>query len=323
MAQDPLSQETPPDRFPPLRRDRLEILQANLGYRCNQSCTHCHVEAGPRRTESMRWQTMEELLRFAGRHAVQTLDLTGGAPEWHPRFRDLVVAARAMGLRVIDRCNLTILSEPGQGDLAPFMAAQQVEISASLPCYLAENVDRQRGRGAFAASIAGLQRLNRLGYGQPGSGLVLNLVYNPGGPSLPPEQQTLEASYRRRLGDEHGVCFNRLFVMVNMPIQRFRAQMVAQGQLESYRALLQAAFRPENLQAVMCRHLLSVDWRGFVYDCDFNQMLGLSVPHDGQEGVPLSAVWERAWPGQEIRVGSHCYGCVAGQGSSCQGALAA
>lgn len=271
----------------------------------------------------MAWETMAWLLRVARHHAIQTLDLTGGAPEMNPHFRDLVIAARAMGLRVIDRCNLTILTEPGWEDLAPFLADQRVDVIASLPCYLEENVDRQRGRGTFAASLAGLRALNRLGYGEAGSGLSLNLVYNPGGPTLPPDQQKLEAAYRERLAQEHGIHFNHLFVIVNMPIQRFKERLTALGQLESYQTLLESAFMPGNLEKLMCRTLVSVDWQGYLYDCDFNQMLGLPLVHGRAERIHLSALIEENLASQTIRVDSHCFGCSAGQGSSCQGALAA
>lgn len=271
----------------------------------------------------MDWETMEWLLRFARHHRIQTLDLTGGAPEMNPHFRDLVVAARRMRLRVIDRCNLTILAEPGWETLAAFLAAQRVDVVASLPCYLEENVDRQRGPGTFAASIAGLRALNHLGYGDAGSELVLNLVYNPGGPTLPPNQQLLEATYRERLESEFGIRFNHLFVIVNMPIRRFKERLASLGQLEAYQTLLEAAYSPENLDRVMCRSLVSVDWQGYAYDCDFNQMLDLPLGDDRQERVHLSALIERDLSRQAIRVDSHCFGCSAGQGSSCQGALAA
>lgn len=306
--------------FPPLRRARLETLQANLGYRCNQSCTHCHVAAGPNRVEEMRWETMELLLRYASARGVETLDLTGGAPELNPRFRDLVVRARQQGLRVIDRCNLTILNEPGHEDLADFLAARQVEITASLPCYLEENVDQQRGKGVFESSLAGLRRLNALGYGQPG-GLILNLVYNPLGPVLPPEQTGLEAAYQRELAARYGITFTRLFVLANMPIQRFGSQLVSKHQFVPYMNLLKSAHREENLTAVMCRGLLSVDWQGYVYDCDFNQMLGLPLGAGGLERTHLADLLERELTGARIRVADHCYGCTAGQGSSCGGAL--
>ncbi|MFO1421313.1 MAG: arsenosugar biosynthesis radical SAM (seleno)protein ArsS [Candidatus Competibacteraceae bacterium] len=307
--------------FPAVYRDRIETVQANLGYRCNQSCTHCHVAAGPQRTEEMRWQTMELLLRYLAARGIATLDLTGGAPELNPHFRALVARARDQGVHVIDRCNLTILNEPGQEDLAAFLADHAVEVTASLPCYLEENVDQQRGRGVFGSSLAGLRQLNDLGYGQPGGGLTLNLVYNPLGPVLPPDQTGLEAAYRRELATRHGIVFTHLFVLANMPIQRFGSQLISKGQFAPYLDLLKSAHRAENLDAVMCRGLISVDWRGFVYDCDFNQMLQLPLGAGGSSPTHLSALLERELSGSRIRVADHCYGCTAGQGSSCGGAL--
>lgn len=308
--------------FPPLRRARLETLQANLGYRCNQSCLHCHVAASPQRSETMDWETMALLLEFARRHAVTTLDLTGGAPELNPDFRRLVAAARAAGLRVIDRCNLTILSEPGQETLAEFLAGHDVEITASLPCYLEENVDRQRGDGVFRRSMDGLRRLNALGYGQPGSGRILNLVYNPIGATLPPDQTKLEAAYKEQLASRFGIVFNHLFALANMPIRRFGSQLLSRGEFSGYMSLLKGAHRPENLVGVMCRTLLSVGWQGEVYDCDFNQMLGMAAGGSPRP-VRLRDLLDAELAGQPIRVGEHCYGCTAGQGSSCGGAVAA
>ncbi len=305
--------------FPPVRRGRLRTLQANLGYRCNQSCLHCHVNAGPSRREQMNDVVIATVLDFLDRSGVETLDLTGGAPELHPRFRELVTGARTRGVVVIDRCNLTVLHEPGQEGLAEFLARQGVEIVASLPCYLEENVEAQRGAGVYAASIRALQRLNALGYGQPGSGLVLNLMYNPVGPVLPPAQAALEADYRRELRARAGVSFNRLHVLANMPIQRFGSTLVSRGQFDAYVGLLRAAHREENLDAVMCRSLLSVDWQGYVYDCDFNQMLGLSIDRGAR--CRLGDLMDRDMSGMPVRVAGHCYGCTAGQGSSCGGAI--
>lgn len=307
--------------FPAVYRDRIETVQANLGYRCNQSCTHCHVAAGPHRTEEMRWETMDLLLRYLAARGIATLDLTGGAPELNPHFRALVARARGQGVHVIDRCNLTILNEPGQEDLAAFLADHAVEVTASLPCYLEENVDQQRGKGVFGSSLAGLRQLNDLGYGQPGGGLPLNLVYNPLGPALPPDQTELETAYRRELATRHGIVFTRLFVLANMPIQRFGSQLISKGQFTPYLDLLKSAHRAENLDAVMCRGLISVDWQGFVYDCDFNQMLELPLGAGGPNPTHLSALLERELRGSRIRVADHCYGCTAGQGSSCGGAL--
>jgi radical SAM/Cys-rich protein len=305
--------------FPAVRRARLETLQVNLGYKCNQSCLHCHVNAGPTRTEMMSAQTVEDVLRFAGRAGLKTLDVTGGAPELHPQFRELVERAVALGARVIDRCNLTVLEEPGQADLAAFLAGHEVEIIASLPCYTEELVDRQRGKGVHEKSMRALRRLNALGYGDR---LQLNLVYNPQGPSLPPPQEKLEADYKRILGEEYGVRFNRLYTLANMPIQRFGSTLVSKGQFDGYMDLLKRAHRPENVDAVMCRTLISVDWQGYVYDCDFNQMLGLDLKAKGRGRVHISALKPGALEGNPILVRDHCYGCTAGQGSSCGGALA-
>jgi radical SAM/Cys-rich protein len=307
--------------FPPIRRGRLDTLQVNVGYRCNQSCVHCHVNAGPSRTEEMAGGVIDVVLAFLARRRVTTLDITGGAPELNAHFRRLVRAARDMGVRVMDRCNLTILAVPGQEDLADFLAGQQVEVVASMPCYLEDNVDRQRGKGVFEDSIRGLKRLNALGYGHEASGLVLNLVYNPQGPSLPPPQEALEADYKRVLGERYGVVFNRLFTLANMPIQRFGAILIAKGEFDRYLDLLQHAHLDANLDHVMCRSLISVDWQGYVYDCDFNQMLDLPLAYEGRDRLHLADLLEAEIEGQPIRVAGHCYGCTAGQGSSCGGAL--
>src|SRR5437867_1217490 len=307
--------------FPSIRRQRLETLQVNLGYRCNQSCTHCHVAAGPNRTEQMSRQNVDAVLAFLEQYRIPTLDVTGGAPELHPLFRELVSRARALGLRVIDRCNLTVLEEPGQHDLAQFLADQRVEVIASLPCYLEENVDRQRGKGVFDASIRALRRLNELGYGREASGLVLHLVYNPQGPTLPPSQEKLEKDYKRELGQRFGIVFDRLYTLANMPIQRFGSTLISKGTFHQYMSLLRSAHQQANLESVMCRTLLSVDWQGFVYDCDFNQMLRLPLAQGHRPRTHLSQLNVALLAGQPIRVADHCYGCTAGQGSSCGGAL--
>ena len=307
--------------FPPIVRERLDTLQVNLGYRCNQSCLHCHVNASPQRTETMDGDTADLVLQVLERRRVGTLDLTGGAPELNAHFRRLVAGARALGVRVIDRCNLTILFEPGQEDLAEFLAAHGVEVTASLPCYSVANVDRQRGDGVFDKSIAALQRLNALGYARAGSGLVLNLVYNPQGPSLPPPQAALEADYKRELSTHFGISFDHLFALTNMPIQRFGSTLVSKGQFAGYMALLRQSFRADNLATVMCRSLVSVDHEGWLYDCDFNQMLGLQAQGDAGAPLHLRDLLAGALP-RAIRVADHCYGCTAGQGSSCGGALA-
>jgi radical SAM/Cys-rich protein len=307
--------------FPALSRERLETLQVNLGYKCNQSCLHCHVNASPQRTEMMARETVSDVLAFLGVSSVRNLDLTGGAPELNPHFRELVARARELGTQVIDRCNLTILLEPGQEDLAAFLARQRVEIIASLPCYSEELVDRQRGKGVYEKSIEGLRRLNTLGYGAQDSALALNLVYNPQGAVLPPAQDALEADYKRVLGERFGIVFNRLLTMANMPIQRFGSTLVSKGQFNEYMALLHRSHRPENLDTVMCRSLISVDWQGYVYDCDFNQMLDLPLALEGRRRPHLSALIGRDLSGNPISVRDHCYGCTAGQGSSCGGAL--
>ena len=307
--------------FPPLRRRALDTLQVNLGYRCNQSCLHCHVNASPQRTEMMDADTVALVLQVLQARAINTLDLTGGAPELNPHFRTLVRGARALGVRVIDRCNLTILSEPGQADLADFLAEQGVEIVASLPCYSPANVDRQRGDGVFDRSIAALQQLNALGYGHEGSGRVLILVYNPQGPVLPPPQGALQADYKRELLAHFNVHFNQLFALTNMPIQRFGSTLVSQGSFAAYMRLLRSAHQAGNLATVMCRSTVSVDYQGDLYDCDFNQMLGLRA-HIGQAAMPhLRDLLAHGAEGTAIAIADHCYGCTAGQGSSCGGAL--
>ncbi len=307
--------------FPPLYRSELKTLQVNLGYRCNQSCVHCHVAAGPSRTEEMSRETIETVLTFMASQGIETLDLTGGAPELNPHFRYLAGTAAALGVRVIDRCNLTVLEEPGQEDLGRFLAQNKISIVASLPCYLEENVDRQRGEGAFATSLRGLHSLNALGYGREGTGLTLDLVYNPQGPVLPPAQKELEAAYKRELGGRFGIVFNRLLSLTNMPIQRFGSMLVSRELFASYMDLLKTSHRTENLGSVMCRSLLSVDWRGEVYDCDFNQMLDIPLRLGRRRRLHLSDLIGEDLSANPIRVAGHCYGCTAGHGSSCGGAL--
>jgi radical SAM/Cys-rich protein len=306
--------------FPALHRRRLTTLQVNLGYRCNQSCVHCHVNAGPNRKEMMDDENLALIPQVLAARGIETLDLTGGTPEMHEGFRDLVCQAQALGVHVIDRCNLTILFESRQEGLAEFLAEQQVEIIASLPCYSAANVDKQRGNGVFEKSIAALQKLNALGYGREGSSLRLNLVYNPQGPVLPPPQQSLEAAYKSELWEHFGIVFNRLLTITNMPIQRFGSMLISKGQFHDYMRLLKHNYAAGNLENVMCRHLMSVDWQGFLYDCDFNQQLGLALPGVG-ERAHLRDLLHADLAGQPIRVADHCYGCTAGQGSSCGGAL--
>jgi radical SAM/Cys-rich protein len=308
--------------FPAMRRRRLETLQVNLGYVCNQTCVHCHVNAGPKRTETMSRETADQVLAYLAASGAATLDLTGGAPELNLHFRDIVSAARELGARVIDRCNLTILFEPGQDGLAEFLAGERVEIVASLPCYTPELVDRQRGKGVYELSMAAIKKLNALGYGIEGSGLTLDLVYNPQGPSLPPPQHKLEADYKRILGEKAGIVFNRLYTIANMPIQRFGSTLISKGQFNDYMQLLRSAHSDANLDGVMCRSLVSIDWRGYLYDCDFNQMLGLPLAVAGRARPHLKDVLGKDLSGNPIVVRDHCYGCTAGQGSSCGGALA-
>jgi len=313
----PLLKKTP---FPALRRAQLDTLQVNLGYQCNQSCVHCHVNAGPNRTEMMDADTLALIPQVLAARGLRTLDMTGGAPELHAGFRELVRSARAQGVRVIDRCNLTILFEPGQDGLAEFLAEQGVDIVASMPCYSAANVDKQRGEGVFDLSIAALQKLNQLGYGQAGSGLSLNLVYNPQGPSLPPDQQALQADYKRELLAHFGIVFNELYALTNMPIQRFGSTLVSKGTFDGYMDLLKSSFQEQNLAGVMCRNTVSVDWQGWLSDCDFNQQLGLPLGTTGLRRH-LRDLLSSGIDAQPIRVAGHCYGCTAGQGSSCGGAL--
>ena len=305
--------------FPAIRRNRLDNLQVNLGYLCNQQCLHCHVDAGPRRKEVMERKTIDVVIEFMRKHGISNLDLTGGAPEMNPFFIDLVTTAREMGVQVTDRCNLTILVQPGYEELAAFLADSHVEVTASLPCYLEENVDAQRGAGVFEKSIRGLQKLNSQGYGSA-EGLVLNLVYNPQGTSLPPSQAELEPAYKKVLMDNYGVTFNHLYTLTNMPIKRFGSTLLSRGEFESYMNTLKSSHREENLESVMCKNLISVDWQGYVYDCDFNQMLGLGLGA-GNGKTHLGDLMNLDLNNGPIVVMDHCYGCTAGHGSSCGGAL--
>jgi len=301
----------------PLRRDRLTTLQVNVGKRCNQACHHCHVDAGPNRTESMPRDVAERVIALLDASPeIEVVDVTGGAPELNPHFRWLCASARARGRRVIDRCNLTILSEPGHEDLAAFLASEEIEIVASLPCYLQENVERQRGRGVYDRSVAALRALNRLGYG---SRLRLDLVYNPVGAYLPPPQDRLEADYRRELQDRFGITFHRLLTLTNMPIARFAVDLARQGRVAEYMSLLVNHFNPATLPQVMCRSLISVGYDGRLYDCDFNQMLEIPL------GAGARTVWDddtlESLTEAPIATALHCLGCTAGAGSSCSGAL--
>ena len=313
--------------FPAIARGSLTTLQVNLGYLCNMSCVHCHVNAGPSRTEEMDAATADLVIEVIRRRNIQCLDLTGGAPEMNAHFRRIVSAARAMDVEVIDRCNLTILQQPGYEDLAEFLAQQGVTVTASLPCYSEDNVEKQRGKGAYEESIEALQKLNRLGYGID-SQLQLNLVYNPVGPHLPPAQQGLERDYKRELKQRYGIIFNQLFTITNMPISRFGAVLLAQNQYDDYLGLLKNNYASENLATVMCRELISVDWQGYLYDCDFNQMLDIPL-RDASTAIALNEprhlrdLLQVDYNSNAIRVADHCYGCTAGQGSSCGGALEA
>ncbi|PCJ21890.1 MAG: radical SAM protein [Gammaproteobacteria bacterium] len=326
--------------FPPIRRSSLEILQVNLGYLCNMSCVHCHVNAGPTRTELMTKDNIDLVIEVLKTRDIKLLDLTGGAPEMNPHFRELVVAARELGVEVVDRCNLTILEEPGHEDLAEFLAENQVHVTASLPCYSMDRVDAQRGKGTFASSIRALQLLNKLGYGQADGKLKLDLVYNPQGAQLPPPQGPLQADYKQKLQENFDIQFNQLLVVTNMPISRFGAVLLAKKEYDPYMTLLKDNFSTSNLSSLMCRSLVSVDWQGKLYDCDFNQMLDLPLganiePINGAaedqaiEYAPkaegqvkhLTDLLEDDFKADKVLVAEHCFGCTAGQGSSCSGAL--
>ena len=305
--------------FPSIKRSKTETLQVNLGYLCNQRCLHCHVNAGPHRTEMMDERNISLIVPVMKARGIKTLDLTGGAPEMHQSFRALVKQAREADIHVIDRCNLTILFEPGFEGLAEFLAENKVEVVASLPCYSLENVDKQRGEGVFDKSIAALQKLNDLGYAQAGSHLKLNLVYNPQGPWLPPNQEGLQADYKRELKAHFNIEFNELYALVNMPIKRFGSTLISKGEFEPYMKLLKESFSAENLKGVMCRSLISVDYQGNLYDCDFNQQLEL--PLKGSATNTLEGLMNADINGQAVSIADHCFGCTAGQGSSCGGAL--
>ena len=310
-----------PSDFPPIRRGTLETLQANITLLCNQACLHCHTNSNPYRKERMGRQLVELVAEVVEKLRISRLDITGGAPEMHPDFRWLVQAATRAGARVMDRCNLSILEQPGYEDLAEFLARQEVEIIASLPCYSRDNVDRQRGKGIFDASIRALKKLNALGYGRPDNALTLHLVYNPQGATLPPDQKLLEAQYKNELLERFGIVFNQLFNLSNMPIKRFGSALVSRGQFGGYMELLKQAHQDGNLEKVMCRNLVSVDWQGYLFDCDFNQMLALNMAGRRSARLRLRDLLTEDITHAPIRVRDHCYGCTAGQGSSCGGAL--
>ena len=307
-------------KFPSIERYSFETLQVNIGYKCNQTCIHCHVNAGPHRWEMMDEYNLFLIPEVLKKYNVETLDITGGAPELHPLFKDLIIKARSLNVEVIDRCNLTILEEPGFEGMANFLAKNKVQITASLPCYLEANVDNQRGEGVFDKSIRSLKKLNHFGYGMPNSNLILNLVYNPIGAYLPPSQKELETSYRKELYQKFGIHFSSLLALANMPINRFANQLKISGELESYQTLLRNKHNPTNLKSVMCRKSISVDWQGNLYDCDFNQQIGLRNL-DGLKKLEDLARKKTNIKGNIISVGDHCFGCTAGCGSSCGGAL--
>jgi len=318
----------PESTFPNLIRAKLDTLQVNLGYLCNLSCVHCHVNAGPTRTELMGKENIDLIIQVLEKRNIKVLDLTGGAPEMNPHFFYLVKAARNLGVKVIDRCNLAILNEDGYEDLAQFLADHQVSVVASLPCYSQENVDQQRGKGAFESSITALKKLNALGYGRSdteNSLLSLDLVYNPLGANLPPPQEALQADYKKILKDNFDIYFDNLLTITNMPISRFGAVLLAKNEFDGYMTLLKDNYSQENLSSVMCRNLVSVSWEGYLYDCDFNQMLDIPAEHiGGQNNKPslhLRDLLSSDLKGNPIQVADHCFGCTAGQGSSCSGAL--
>jgi len=304
-----------------LKRRGVDVLQVNLGRYCNLACIHCHVESGPTRKEMMSRENVDALLRFLARTGIPTLDITGGAPELHPEFAYLVASARELGRQVMDRCNLTVIFEPGMEYLPEFFKRNEVELICSLPCYSEENVDKQRGKGTFDTSIRALQRLNEIGYGQSGSDLVLNLVYNPVGPHLPPPQEKLEQDYKRILSEQFGIVFNQLFCLTNMPITRYATHLKLRGEYERYRELLESNFNAATLDQVMCRNLISIGWDGAVYDCDFNQMLDIPLKDAAGKRLDIGSLIPEQVTNRVIRVADHCYACTAGSGSSCGGAL--
>lgn len=314
----PLLKETD---FPPIQRNKLEIIQINLGYKCNLACLHCHVNASPKRKEMMDKETIDLIFDYAEKTGASTFDVTGGAPEMNPHFTYLVERATQNGISMIDRCNLTVMEEPGYEDTPEFLAKHKVEIVASLPCYTEDNVDAQRGDGVFQSSIRVLQKLNALGYGIEGSDLSLNLVYNPVGPSLPPEQEGLQAAYKERLYKDFGIQFGQLFTIANMPIARFGSTLVSKGEFEPYMNLLKGSYSESNLENVMCKSLVSIDYQGYVYDCDFHQMLNLPLGISNKPKTHIKDLFTQAMQGGKITIADHCYGCTAGQGSSCGGAL--
>ena len=306
--------------FPKIKRNNLEILQINIGYKCNQACSHCHVNSSPNRTEMMSNEIIKIIPKVIKANNIKLLDITGGAPELHPKFKQLVKEVRSLDVEVMDRCNLTILKEPGYENLSEFLANNKVQITASLPCYLQNNVDKQRGKGVFEKSILALKELNYFGYGLKGTGLILNLVYNPSQPNLPPSQKELENIYRLELKDRYGIHFSNLFVLANMPINRYESYLNQIGQLEKYNKLLEENHNSKNLDSVMCKTTVSVDWKGNLYDCDFNQQLGM-VKNGAIKHLNDLLISHMSLKNNSISIGNHCYGCTAGAGSSCGGEL--
>jgi radical SAM/Cys-rich protein len=304
-----------------LTRRAIDVLQVNLGKYCNQACIHCHVEAGPTRNESMSRQTVDAVLRFLSSTTIPSLDITGGAPELNPSFDYLIESAARLGRHIMDRCNLTVIFEPGKDYLPDFFKHHKVELICSLPCYSRENVDRQRGKGSFDLSIRALQALNSIGYGYENSGLLLNLVYNPVGPHLPPPQKKLEQDYRTKLGSDFGIVFNHLFCLTNVPITRYAMHLRLRGEYESYAKLLADNFNVATLDQVMCRTLVSVGWDGSIYDCDFNQMIHLPIRDAEGKPLTISSLNVDQLFSRTITTGNHCYACTAGRGSSCGGSL--
>ena len=301
-----------------LRAASLETVQINIGLKCNLACRHCHVESSPKRTEAMSWETLEAVLRVARQSDARLIDITGGAPEMHPEFREFVRAARAQGTQVMVRTNLTILLEPGYERYPEFFREQQVQLVASLPCYLEDNVDKQRGRGVYNKSVDAIVRLNELGYGI-NEDLELTLVYNPVGPSLPPDQAKLENDYRRELLERYAIHFTRLFTITNMPIGRFQSDLARLGKDQEYLQKLREAYNPATVEGLMCRHQISVGWDGTIYDCDFNLALDMPVNHGEKWNIRDLDLKKVA--GRRIVTGMHCFGCTAGAGSSCGGSL--
>jgi radical SAM/Cys-rich protein len=304
-----------------LSRRAVDTLQVNLGRYCNLACIHCHVESGPSRTEMMSRETVDAVLRFLAATNIPTLDITGGAPELHRDFDYLVESAHGLGRHVMDRCNLTVIFEPGKDYLPEFFKRHQVELICSLPCYSQENVDKQRGKGTFDLSIQALRRLNELGYGQADSNLVLNLVYNPAGPHLPPPQAILEQDYKRILGEQFGIVFHQLYCLTNMPITRYATHLKLRGEYDDYTEMLERSFNTATLDQVMCRNLISIGWDGSIYDCDFNQMLDLRFRDRASKALNIASLSLDQILDRPITIGDHCYACTAGCGSSCGGAL--